>query len=107
MAFDTTETRRAVLTRYWTRPGKDCTFPSVRRLGSGGLSQESRDMAASGAPSGLIDYAVRSLSAEAFSGNLAARDWVIRQGPTRRAHLLVIETRNGTAALRGTKLAFS
>jgi AraC family transcriptional activator of pobA len=64
-------------------------------------------MAASGAPSGLIDYAVRSLSAEAFSGNLAARDWVIRQGPTRRAHLLVIETRNGNAALRGTKLAFS
>ena len=56
-------------------------------------------MAAITAPAGFIEHAVRSLSAEAFSGNLAPRDWVIRQGPTRRAHLLVIETRNGTAAL--------
>jgi AraC family transcriptional regulator, transcriptional activator of pobA len=63
-------------------------------------------MSMSPAPTGFTEQAIRALSAERFCGGLAPRDWVIRQGPRRRAHLLVIETRNGTAALRGTTLAF-
>ena len=42
----------------------------------------------------------------AFPAGLAPRNWVIQQGQIRRAHLLVIETRSGAAALRGTIVKF-
>jgi AraC family transcriptional regulator, transcriptional activator of pobA len=63
-------------------------------------------MLMSSTPVGFTEHAIRALSAEGFSGGLAPRDWVIRQGAHRRAHLLVIETRSGTAALRGNRLSF-
>ena len=64
-------------------------------------------MSISPVAAGFTEQATRVLSAERFCGGLAPRDWVIRQGPQRRAHLLVIETRSGTAALRGTTLAYT
>lgn len=56
------------------------------------------------APLGFAEKANQALSAERFAGGLAPRDWVIRQDPYRRAHLLVIETRSVTVALRGTSI---
>lgn len=55
---------------------------------------------------GFAEKASPALHAERFSGGLAPRDWIIRQGIDRRAHLLVIETRSGTATLRGTAVEF-
>ena len=55
---------------------------------------------------GFIDKPEPALHAEGFSGGLAPRHWIIRQDMVRRAHLLVIGTRSGTAALRGTAVAF-
>jgi AraC family transcriptional activator of pobA len=49
---------------------------------------------------------VAALHAERFSSGLAPASWAIRQRPIRQSHLLVIETRRGTAALRGTTVAF-
>lgn len=57
-------------------------------------------------PAGFAEAASPALYAEGFSGGLAPRDWVIRHDIDRRAHLLVIETRRGTARLRGTAIAF-
>jgi AraC family transcriptional regulator, transcriptional activator of pobA len=45
-----------------------------------------------------------ALQAEEFRGGLAPRHWVVRQGISRRSHLLVIATRNGTALLRGSTM---
>jgi AraC family transcriptional regulator, transcriptional activator of pobA len=59
--------------------------------------------------SGLEGFAqkpVVALHAERFSSGLAPASWIIRQRGSRRSHLLVIETRRGTAALRGTTVAF-
>ncbi|HEY0566570.1 MAG TPA: helix-turn-helix domain-containing protein [Xanthobacteraceae bacterium] len=57
-------------------------------------------------PPGFLEQAGSALHAEGFSGGLAPRDWVIQQEAGRRAHLLVIETRSGSAALRGTVVRF-
>ena len=46
------------------------------------------------------------LHAERFGGGLAVAHWTIRQRGPRRAHLLIIESRSGTALLRGTSVAF-
>lgn len=55
---------------------------------------------------GFLEKASPAIHAENFSGGLAPRDWIIRQHVDRRAHLLVVETRSGTATLRGTAVAF-
>ena len=57
-------------------------------------------------PAGYIEQPGSALHAEAFSGGLAPRHWVVQQDHIRRAHLLVIETRRGSAALRGTVARF-
>ncbi len=57
-------------------------------------------------PAGFIEKPEPALHAEAFSGGLGPRHWIIRQDLVRRAHLLVIGARSGTAALRGTAVAF-
>jgi AraC family transcriptional activator of pobA len=57
-------------------------------------------------PPGFLEQAGSALHAEGFSGGLARGDWVIEQEPGRRAHLLVIETRSGSAELRGTVVRF-
>lgn len=44
--------------------------------------------------------------AEAFAGGLATRNWTIRQGGSRRSHLLVIASRSGVGVLRETRVAF-
>jgi AraC-like DNA-binding protein len=46
------------------------------------------------------------LSADRFAGSLAASHWSIRQRGSRRAHLLIVESRSGTATLRGACVAF-
>jgi AraC-like DNA-binding protein len=46
------------------------------------------------------------LHAERFSAGLAPAHWIVRQRGLRRAHLLVIQSRSGTAALRGNRVAF-
>lgn len=59
--------------------------------------------------SGLEAFAekpIPALHAERFSAGLAPAQWVIRQRGLRRSHLLVIEARRGTVALRGTHVAF-
>lgn len=56
--------------------------------------------------SGFAERPVLSLTAEPFSGSLAPRNWSVRPEPGRRGHLLAIEARRGTAALRGTTLSF-
>jgi AraC-like DNA-binding protein len=68
-----------------------------------------QDRATHGSPgaAGFVEKTSPALHAEAYSGGLAPRDWIIRQDAVRRAHLLVIETRSGTAALRGTSVAFA
>ena len=58
-------------------------------------------------PSGFVEQAGSALHAEGFFGGLAPRDWVIHQNNVRRAHLLVIESRSGSAALRGTVVKFT
>ncbi|WP_305710611.1 helix-turn-helix domain-containing protein [Bradyrhizobium sp.] len=57
-------------------------------------------------PASFVAQAGSVLHAEGFSGGLAPRHWVIHQDDIRRAHLLVIETRSGSAALRGTSVRF-
>ena len=57
---------------------------------------------------GFVEKTGPALHAEGYSGGLAPRHWIIRQQDAlRRAHLLVIETRSGTAALRGMTVAFA
>jgi AraC family transcriptional regulator, transcriptional activator of pobA len=58
-------------------------------------------------PAGFVEQAGSALHAEGFSGGLGPRDWVIQQDRVRRAHLLVIESRAGTAVLRGTVVKFA
>src|SRR4051812_27038934 len=55
---------------------------------------------------GFVETAATALQAEEFCGGLAPRNWVVRQDVTRRAHLLVMATRSGTALLRGTTVMF-
>ncbi len=57
-------------------------------------------------PAGFVEQAGSAMHAEGFSGGLAPRQWVVQQGHIRRAHLLVIETRSGSATLRGTAVKF-
>ena len=47
------------------------------------------------------------LTVESFSGGLGPRNWSIHNDRQRCASLLVIESRNGTATLRGTRVAFT
>lgn len=56
--------------------------------------------------SGFNERPALPLTAEAFSGGLAPRDWNVRPEPARRGHLLAIAARRGTAALRSTTLSF-
>jgi AraC-like DNA-binding protein len=59
--------------------------------------------------SGLENFAetpVPALHAERFASGLAPASWVIRQRGSRRSHLLAIETRRGSVALRGSTVAF-
>ena len=58
-------------------------------------------------PADLVRQAGSALHAESFSGGLAPRHWVVQQGNVRRAHLLVIEGRSGSAVLRGTVIRFA
>lgn len=58
-------------------------------------------------PTGFIEQAGSALHAEGFSGGLAPRHWVVQQDNVRRAHLLVIGTRSGSAVLRGTDVKFA
>ena len=55
---------------------------------------------------GFAEKPVPALHVERFSSGLAPAHWVIRQRGLRRSHLLVIESRRGAAALRGTDVAF-
>ena len=57
-------------------------------------------------PASFVEQAGSALHAEGFSGGLAPRHWVIQQDNVRRAHLLVLETRSGSAVLRGTVAKF-
>jgi len=54
----------------------------------------------------FVEKAVVALHAERFSSGLAPANWIIRQRGLRRSHLLVIESRRGTVALRGTSVQF-
>lgn len=58
-------------------------------------------------PTGFIEQEGSALHAEGFSGGLAPRHWVVQQDNVRRAHLLVIGTRSGSAVLRGTDVKFA
>lgn len=60
----------------------------------------------SSGPAGFLAQAGSALHAEGFSGGLAPRHWVIQEDDVRRAHLLVIESRRGSAVLRGTVVKF-
>jgi AraC family transcriptional activator of pobA len=73
---------------------------------SDGLSQVHGLLPAS-RPAGFVEQAGSALHAEGFSGGLAPRHWVVQQDNVRRAHLLVIETRSGSAVLRGTDVKFA
>ncbi|OYU88869.1 MAG: hypothetical protein CFE29_15010 [Bradyrhizobiaceae bacterium PARB1] len=55
-----------------------------------------------------IDLAGKSaaLHVERFRPGLALRNWSIRQSGQRRSHLLALESRGGTANMRGTAIAF-
>ena len=57
-------------------------------------------------PASFVEQAGSALHAEGFSGGLAPRHWVIQQDKIRRAHLLVQETRSGSASLRSTVVKF-
>ena len=56
-------------------------------------------------PTGFAEKPLPALHAERFAPGLAPRSWIIRQSVARRSHLLVIETRRGTATMRGTTVA--
>ncbi len=53
---------------------------------------------------GLVESGAPALQAEQFGGGLAPRHWVVRPNVSRRSHLLLIATRNGSALLRGTSM---
>ncbi|MDP1882208.1 MAG: hypothetical protein Q8K88_04925, partial [Bradyrhizobium sp.] len=72
---------------------------------SDGLSQVHGAMP-SPPPASFVEQAGSALHAEAFSGGLASRNWVIQQHHIRRAHLLVLEARRGSAVLRGSVVKF-
>lgn len=75
-------------------------------VASNGLSQVDGMMPAF-RQAGYVEQAGSALHAEGFSGGLAPRHWVIQQDDNKRAHLLVIETRSGSAVLRGTVVTFA
>ena len=54
----------------------------------------------------MVEKPVAALHAERFCSSLAPAHWIIRQRGLPRSHLLAIETRRGTVALRGTNVAF-
>lgn len=85
--------------------GKIVLFGRFHPDVSDGLSQAHVAIPAS-RPAGFVEQVGSALHAEAFSGGLAPRDWVIQQHDIRRAHLLAIETRSGSAVLRGTVVTF-
>src|SRR5690349_2388994 len=62
-------------------------------------------MSASPGLSGLPVGVALAVRAEAFSADLAARSWVIRQKSGRRAHLLLLQSDRGRAAWHGTGVA--
>ncbi|UGV24776.1 helix-turn-helix domain-containing protein [Rhodopseudomonas boonkerdii] len=53
----------------------------------------------------LIEKSV-ALHVERFTSGLSPRIWSIRQPDLRRSHLLILESRSGTATLQGTVIAF-
>jgi AraC-like DNA-binding protein len=55
---------------------------------------------------GFANKRAPALHGERFVASLAPRSWTIRQGLPRRSHLVVIETRRGTASLRGSAVSF-
>ena len=73
---------------------------------SDGLSQVHGAMVTPHGPAGFLEQAGSALHAEGFTGGLAPRHWVIQQDSVRRAHLLVTESRSGSAVLRGTVVKF-
>ena len=48
-----------------------------------------------------------AMQGESFVPALAPRDWVIRQRQRRRAHLMAVASRGGTATVRDLKMAFA
>ena len=57
--------------------------------------------------SGFAEKRPPALHGECFAPGLAPRSWTIRQSLARRSHLLLIESRRGTASLRGSAIAFA
>jgi hypothetical protein len=70
------------------------------------LSQVPDTTLVTSGPAGFLAQAGSALHAEEFSGGLAPRHWVVQEDNVRRAHLLVIESRRGSAVLRGTVVKF-
>lgn len=107
MAFDgrrLIEQYRQIIGRF---RGKIVSFRQFHSFSGDGLSQvQDSTTHITPGPADFLEKASPALHAETFSGGLAPRDWVIRQHLDRRAHLLMIETRNGTATLRGTAVTF-
>lgn len=62
-------------------------------------------MSASPGLSGLPVGVALAVRAEAFSADLAARTWVVRQKSGRRAHLLLLQSDRGKASWHGTSVA--
>jgi AraC family transcriptional activator of pobA len=62
-------------------------------------------MSASPGLNGLPVGVALAVRAEAFSADLAARSWVIRQKSGRRAHLLLLQSDRGQASWHGTSVA--
>ena len=62
-------------------------------------------MAASPGLNGLPVGVALAVRAEAFSADLAARSWVVRQKSGRRAHLLLLQSDRGRASWHGTTVA--
>lgn len=54
-----------------------------------------------------VDTATPAVHAERFAAGLAPSLWTIRQYGPRRAHLVVMESRRGVAALRSSNVAFA
>ena len=107
MAFDGRRLVERYLQIIGRFRGKIVFFRQFYWFSGDGLSQVQDDTThVTPSPAGFIEKASPALHAESFSGGLAPRDWVIRHHVDWRAHLLVIETRSGTATLRGTAVSF-
>lgn len=89
----------------WTCRRKDCTHSSIDRNFQRQIVSET-SMTAPTHSSHFAERVACVLVAESFSGGLAPRDWIIRQETDRCGHLLAIETRRGSATLRGSTVSF-